>query len=90
MKTTDNTPVFPTDMRIAQFYMARHKVSIEWAEKFIDYAAELGFNYINVCIYGCIRTDVFHHLPENRSYSKDEIRRMVKYAADRGIEIIPN
>ena len=28
--------VFPIEMRIAQFYMARHKVSIEWAEKFID------------------------------------------------------
>ena len=82
--------VFPIEMRIAQFYMARHKVSIEWAEKFIDYAAELGFNYINVCIYGCIRTDVFHHMPEDKSYSKDEIRRMVKYASDRGIEIIPN
>ena len=90
MKSTEKSPVFPIDMRIAQFYMARHKVSIEWAEKFIDYAAELGFNYINVCLYGCILTDVFHHLPENRTYSKDEIRRMVKYAADRGIEIIPN
>ena len=90
MNSCNKTPVFPIDMRIAQFYMARHKVSIEWAEKFIDYAAELGFNYINVCIYGCIRTDVFHHMPENMSYSKDEIRHMVKYASDRGIEIIPN
>ncbi|MBR2439849.1 MAG: family 20 glycosylhydrolase [Lentisphaeria bacterium] len=88
MKSTEN--VFPINMRIAQFYMARHKVSIEWAEKFIDYAASLGFNYINVCIYGCIRTEVFHHMPEKDSYSKEEIRRMVKYASDRGIEIIPN
>lgn len=82
--------VFPIDMRIAQFYMARHKVSVEWAEKFIDYAAELGFNYINVCIYGCIRTDIFHHMPEKDSYSKDEIRRIVRYASGKGIEIIPN
>ena len=84
------TPVFPIDMRIAQFYMARHKVSMTWAEKFIDYAAELGFNYINVCIYGCIRTEIFHHMPEKDSYSKEEIRHLVKYAADKGIEIIPN
>lgn len=85
-----STEIFPIDMRIAQFYMARHKVSMTWAEKFIDYAAQLGFNYINVCIYGCIRTEIFHHMPEQDSYSKEEIRHLVKYAAERGIEIIPN
>lgn len=82
--------IFPINMRIAQFYMARHKVSMFWAEQFIDHAAECGFNYINLCIYGCIRTEIFHHMPESKSYSKEEISHLVNYAARYGIEIIPN
>ena len=82
--------IFPIDIRIAQFYMARHKVSMFWAEQFIDHAAECGFNYINLCIYGCIRTEIFHHMPESKSYSKEEISHLVNYAARYGIEIIPN
>jgi len=70
--------------------MAKHKVSLSFAMQFIDFAAKHGFNFINVCIYGRIRTSVFNLFPETESYSQDEIRRIVEYASSKEIEIIPN
>lgn len=77
-------------MRIAQLYMAKSKVSMAFAGKFMDHAADCGFNYVNLCIYGRIRTKGFDLFPPEESYSEDEIRALVDYALQKKIEVIPN
>ena len=76
-------------IRAFQMDLARQPETVVFIKSSIDFFHQCGYNYLVLYLEGRIRTESFHSLPENESYSPDEIRDIVGYAQKYGIETIP-
>ena len=76
-------------IRAVQMDLARQPETVVFIKSSIDFFHQCGYNYLVLYLEGRIRTKSFHSLPENESYSPDEIRDIVGYAQKYGIETIP-
>ena len=77
------------EVRAVQLDLARQQESIVFIKQFCDFIADNGFNTLVLYLEGRIRTDSFPYPAENESYSLDEMKNVVEYAAAHGIDIIP-
>jgi hypothetical protein len=76
-------------IRAAQLDLARQKETPEFIERFIDFISAHNFNTLGLYLEASVRTPSFPYADKNKSYSADDMRRIVDYAAKRNIDVIP-
>jgi hypothetical protein len=76
-------------LRVIQLDLARQMETLEYIRTYIDFAAGNGYNALGLYLEGRIRTKSFPYPAEDESYSPGEMREIVKYAAERNLELIP-
>lgn len=77
------------ELRAVQLDLARQPETVEYIESFIDFAASCGFNSLVLYLEGRIKTGSFPFSKRAESYSPEQIRRIVDYAAAHGLDTIP-
>ncbi len=75
--------------RAIQLDLARQPETCAFVKSFIDFISRWSYNTLVLYLEGRVRTPSFHALPEEESYSQEQIRDLVAYAAEKGIETIP-
>ena len=76
-------------LRWAQLDVARQMESIDFIEKFIILLSESHYNGLQLYLEDRIRTASYQYPAANETYTEDEIRHIVEFAARHGIEVIP-
>lgn len=76
-------------IKAVQLDLARQKENIEFILSFIDFIKKYGFNTIVLYLEGRIKTNSFPYIKDEDSYSKEEMKEVVKYADKKGIDVIP-
>lgn len=76
-------------VKAIQLDLARHMEPISYILEYIDSASRNGFNTLVLYLEGRIRTRSFPYRPAGETYSPEEMGGIVKYAAKKGIEVIP-
>lgn len=79
----------PLSLRVVQLDLARQMETVAFIKGFMDFAAASGFNAVGFYLEGRIRTASFPYPSPEESYSPDEIRELVAYAGERGLDVIP-
>ncbi len=69
--------------------LARQPETLDFIFSFIDFVSQYGYNYLVLYLEGRIKTPSFPYLPDEESYSSDEIRQIVAYAGAKGLEVVP-
>jgi len=72
-----------------QLDLARQPETLELIRSFIDFAAGYGYNHLVLYLEGRIRTKSFPFRKADQSYTPEEIRDIVHYAQERGMETVP-
>lgn len=76
-------------IRGVQLDLARQMETIKFIKEFIDFIAENGYNTLVLYLEGRIRTEIFPFPTREESYSPEEMKDVVAYAAGKNIDIIP-
>ena len=76
------------EIRAVQMDLARQMESVDFICNFIDFIAENNFNTLFLYLEWRVRTKTVD-LGKNNGYSPAEIKKIVKYAETRGIDVIP-
>ena len=76
-------------LRAVQLDLARQMETLDSIRQFIDFIAHSGYNTLHLYLEGRIRTASFPYPAVSESYSLEEMRMVVEYAAGRGVEVIP-
>ena len=74
---------------ILQLDLARQKETPETLAEAIDFAAANGYTALLLYLEGGVRTASFAFADPERSYAPEEMARVVKQAAARGLKVIP-
>lgn len=82
-------PTRSLEFRGVQLDLARQPETIEYIFAFIDFASRYRYNYLVLYLEGRIKTKSFPYLSEEESYTPDEIKKIVAYARERGMETVP-
>lgn len=77
------------ELRWAQLDLARQMETTGFIEDLISLLADSGYNGLLLYLEDRIRTASYPFPAAGEAYSADEIRHIVQYAADRGVEIVP-
>lgn len=72
-----------------QLDLASQKENLERIFEFIDLAAKYGYNGICLYLEDRIKTKSYPYISDEESYTPDEIRKIVAYAQNKGIELFP-
>lgn len=72
-----------------QLDLARQKESLPFISSFIDLIADNGYDTLYLYLEGGIRVPSFAFAREDQSYSPEEIRSIVAYAAKKKIGVVP-
>ena len=75
-------------MKIVQIDLARQMETTAFLSNYVDRVSALGFDTLHLYVEGRSATKSFA-LPRGESYSSDEIRQLVDYAASRGMVSVP-
>lgn len=75
-------------LRAVQLDLARQMEKVEYICQFIDFIAEKGFNALFLYLEWRVRTKTFD-IGAEAGYDADEIGKIVEYAAQKGVEVIP-
>ncbi len=79
----------PWTIRAVQLDLARQMETLEFIERFIDFIARFDYNTLVLYLEGRVRTASFPYPSPSQSYSPDEMKRIVAYAARKGIDVVP-
>ena len=77
------------DIRWAQLDVARQMETVEFIEKFVTLLADSGYNGLLLYLEDRIKTASYQLPADNEVYTVDEIKHIVAYAAERGVEVVP-
>ncbi|MBE7001954.1 MAG: hypothetical protein E7421_04560 [Ruminococcaceae bacterium] len=72
-----------------QLDLARQKENLEFIKSYIDFVAENGFNSLRLYLEATVRVPCASFFNEETSYSEDEIREIVAYGKEKGLEVFP-
>lgn len=72
-----------------QIDLARQKETMEYIKSHIDFAKENGYNAVFVYLEAAVRVDCVSYFSEDHTYSVEEIKEIVAYGNEKGIDIIP-
>jgi hypothetical protein len=76
-------------IRAVQIDLASQKESISEILRFFDHAKKYNYNTVVMYLEDRIKTKTYPYISDEESYSEDEIRGIVKFASDIGLDIIP-
>ncbi len=76
-------------IRAAQLDLARQMETPDFIRQFIDFIAGNGFNTLLLYLEGRIRTQAFPWPAAEWSYTPEQMRQIVAYAARMGVDVIP-
>ena len=76
------------EIRAAQMDLGRQMETVDFICKFIDFIAEHNFNTLFLYLEWRVRTKTVD-LGKNNGYSAAEIKKIINYAAKKGIDVIP-
>lgn len=77
------------DIRAVSIDLARQIETLEMVKKTFDVCADAGMNMVLLYIEDRIKTESYPYSADKESYSEDEIRELVAYADQRGLELVP-
>ncbi len=77
------------DIRWAQLDVARQMETVDFIEKFIVLLADSGYNGLLLYLEDRIKTASYQLPADNEVYTADDIKRIVKFAAEHNVEVIP-
>ncbi len=72
-----------------QIDLARQVESVQYIKDYIDFAKANGYNTIFLYLEATVKVDCAYFLNDDESYTPDEIRQIVAYGNERGIDIVP-
>ncbi len=75
--------------RAVQIDLARQIETVDTVKAYFDTAAAAGMNMVVLYLEDRIRTATYPYPSEADSYSPEQIRELVEYAAQRGLELVP-
>ena len=76
------------EIKAVQLDLARQMESMNFIFQFIDFIAEKDYNTLFLYLEWRVRTKTFD-IGAKDGYSPEQIKKIVKYAETRGIDIIP-
>jgi len=76
-------------LKAVQLDLARQMETPEFIRSFIDILADNGYNALMLYLEDRIRTASYPYPGKDESYSEDEIRELVRYGEQKGIELFP-
>ena len=76
-------------IRALQIDLARQKENLPFIFSYIDFAKKYEYNTVFLYLENAVRTENTLFFDKEDTYSEAEIREIVSYATERGIEIIP-
>lgn len=79
----------PWPIRAVQLDLARQMETPATIHGFIDFASRVGYNFLHLYLEGRVRTASFPYPDPESSYSLDDMREIVAYAAARGMTVVP-
>ncbi len=77
------------EFRAVQLDIANQPENLEYIRSFINFAAKCGYNYLALHLKGRIRTRSFPYKSPSESYSPDDMRKIVDYAAKKKMAVLP-
>ncbi len=77
------------DIVALQLDLARQVESVQYIKDYIDFAKENGYNTVFLYLEATIKVDCVPFFRADESYTPDEIREIVAYGNEKGIDIIP-
>ena len=86
LSAADKRPSKP--MKIVQVDLARQMETTSFLSNYVDCVAALGFDTLHLYVEGRIATKSFA-LPSGESYTAEEMRQLVEYAASKGLVSVP-
>lgn len=75
--------------RGVQLDLARQMERLDYIQSFIDFISSHGLNVLVLYLEGRIRTKTFPYPPPEESYTPDEMKQVVQYAARHDIDVVP-
>lgn len=78
-----------TAYRAVQIDLARQIETVDTVKAYFDTAAAAGMNMVVLYLEDRIRTATYPYPSEAESYSPEQIRDLVAYAGERGLELVP-
>lgn len=77
------------DLIILQVDMANQKETIPYVKSCIDMAKENGFNTVFLWLKAAVKVECVPFFNDDETYTPDEIREIVAYGNEKGIDIVP-
>jgi len=77
------------DLITLQIDLARQKETVQYVKDYIDFAKENGYNSVLLYLEAAIKVECTPFFNAEETYTPDEIREIVAYGNERGIDIIP-
>lgn len=76
-------------IRAVQLDLARQPETLVYIRNFIDFAADFGFNTLALYLEGRIKTASFPYMPDNQSYTPNDMAKVVRWAEQKNMDVIP-
>jgi hypothetical protein len=77
------------EIRAVQLDLARQMETIDFIKEFIQFSANNGFNTLFLYLEARVKTKSFPYAPDDKSYSAEQMKEIVGYASEFGMEVIP-
>jgi len=77
------------ELIILQIDLARQKENIEYIKSYVDFAKENGYNAILYYLENAVRTPDTEFFNPEETYSLAEMREIVEYTEEKGLDAIP-
>lgn len=77
------------EMVALQIDLARQVESVQYIKDYIDFAKDNGYNTVFLYLEATVKVACVPFFNDDESYTPDEIREIVAYGNERGIDIIP-
>jgi hypothetical protein len=76
-------------LRVLQVDLARQLESLGQLRAICDFAAAHGYNALGFYLEDRVKTPAYPDSPDEESYSPEQMREIIAYADERGLEVIP-
>lgn len=77
------------DLVMLQIDLGRQKETVQYLKDYIDFAKENGYNSVLLYLEAAVKVACTPFFYEEETYTPDEIREVVAYGNEKGIDIIP-
>ena len=76
-------------LKVVQIDLARQKETVEEVYNFLKLASRYNYNSVILYLEDRIKTKTYYYNSDEESYTPDEMKQIVEYATELGLEVIP-